>query len=240
MRRIAVAVLAVALVVVPAGGAADQARLTVFAASSLTDVLPAIDGRPGYSFAGSNQLAFQIRQGAPADVFASAAPSYARELYRAGLVERPRTFASNALVLAAPRSNPAGIRTVWDLRDKKVQLVVGTASVPIGDYTRRVLRRLGLASVLEKAVSQEPDVKTIVGKLAVGEADAGFVYRTDVRAAGGRLRAVSIPAWAQPAISYQVAVVRASRSRAAARAYVASLSTPRAKRLLRDAGFTVP
>ncbi|MFL5930414.1 MAG: molybdate ABC transporter substrate-binding protein [Gaiellaceae bacterium] len=239
MRRVGLAALAVALVLAPAGGAADQARLTVFAASSLTDVLPAIDGRPGYSFAGSNQLAFQIRQGAPADVFASAAPSYAQELYRAGLVERPRTFASNALVLAAPRSNPAGIRTVWDLRDKKVQLVVGTASVPIGDYTRRVLRRLGLASVLDKAVSQEPDVKSIVGKLAVGEADAGFVYRTDVRAAGGRLRAVSIPAWAQPAISYQVAVVRASRSRAAARGYVASLSTPRAKRLLRNAGFTV-
>jgi molybdate transport system substrate-binding protein len=240
VRRVAVTVLAVALVLAPASGAADHARLTVFAASSLTDVLPAIDDGPGYSFAGSNQLAFQIRQGAPADVFASAAPSYAQELYRAGLVERPRTFASNALVLAAPRSNPAGIRTVWDLRDKKVQLVVGTASVPIGDYTRRVLRRLGLVSVLDEAVSQERDVKTIVGKLAVGEADAGFVYRTDVRAAGGRLRAVSIPAWAQPAISYQIAVVRASRSRAAARGYVASLSTRRAKRVLRNAGFTVP
>jgi molybdate transport system substrate-binding protein len=240
VRRVAVAALALALILAPAGGAADQVRLTVFAASSLTDVLPAIDGRPGYSFAGSNQLAFQIRQGAPADVFASAASSYAQELYRAGLVERPRTFASNALVLAVPRSNPAGIRTVWDLRDKEVRLVVGTAAVPIGDYTRRVLRRLGLTSVLGRAASQEPDVKSIVGKLAVGEADAGFVYRTDVRSAGGRLRAVSIPAWAQPAVRYQVAVVRASRSRAAARQYIVSLSTLRARRLLRNAGFTVP
>ena len=240
MRRVAVAALALALILAPAGGAADQVRLTVFAASSLTDVLPAIDGRPGYSFAGSNQLAFQIRQGAPADVFASAASSYAQELYRAGLVERPRTFASNALVLAVPRSNPAGVRTLWDLRDKKVQLVVGTAAVPIGDYTRRVLRRLGLTSVIDNAVSQEPDVKSIVGKLVVGEADAGFVYRTDLRAAGGRLRAVSIPAWAQPAVRYQVAVVRASRSRAAARQYIVSLSTLRARRLLRNAGFTVP
>jgi molybdate transport system substrate-binding protein len=240
VRRVGVAALALALVLAPAGGAADHARLTVFAASSLTDVLPAIDGGPSYSFGGSNQLAFQLEQGARADVFASAAPSYAQELHRAGLVERPRTFASNALVLAVPRSNPAGVRTIWDLRDKKVRLVVGTAAVPIGDYTRRVLRRLGLTNVLDKAVSQEPDVKSIVGKLAVAEADAGFVYRTDVRAAGGRLRAVSIPAWAQPAVRYQAAVVRASRSRGAARRYLASLATPRARRLLRNAGFAVP
>jgi molybdate transport system substrate-binding protein len=240
MTRAALAVLALGLVLAPAGGATDQARLSVFAASSLTEVFPAVDRGPSYSFGGSNQLAFQIRQGAPADVFASAAPSYAQELFRDGLVERPRTFAANALVLAVPRSNPSRVRTIWDLRDKQVRLVVGSAAVPIGDYTRRVLRRLGLTSILDKAVSQEPDVKSIVGKLALGEADAGFVYRTDVRVASGRLRAVSIPAWAQPAVRYQVAVVRASRSRAAARRYVASLSTPRAKRLLRNAGFTIP
>jgi molybdate transport system substrate-binding protein len=240
MTRAALAVLALGLVLAPAGGATDQARLSVFAASSLTEVFPAVDRGPSYSFGGSNQLAFQIRQGAPADVFASAAPSYAQELFRDGLVERPRTFAANALVLAVPRSNPSRVRTIWDLRDKKVRLVVGTAAVPIGDYTRRVLRRLGLTSILDKAVSQEPDVESIVGKLALAEADAGFVYRTDVRAASRRLRAVSIPAWAQPAVRYQVAVVRASRSRAAARRYVASLSTPRAKRLLRNAGFTIP
>ena len=240
MRRAALAALAAALVLAPSGGAEPQARLTVMAASSLTEVFPRIDRAPGYSFGGSNQLAFQIRQGAPADVFASAAPSYAQELFEDGLVERPRTFASNALVLAVPRSNPAELRTIWDLRDKKARLVVGTAAVPIGDYTRRVLRRLGLTSVLDKAVSHEPDVKSIVGKLAIGEADAGFVYRTDVRAASGRLRAIAIPAWAQPAVRYQIAVVRASRSRAAARKFVARLASPRAKRLLEAAGFTVP
>ena len=83
-------------------------------------------------------------------------------------------------------------------------------------------------------LNQEKDIEV------VGEADAGFVYRTDVRAASGRLHAVSIPAWAQPSVRYQVAVVRASRSRAAARRYVGLLSTPRARRLLKDAGFTVP
>ena len=238
--RLVLAALAAALVLAPAGGAGSSARVTVYAASSLTEALPRIDTRPNYSFAGSNQLAFQIKQGAPADVFASASPSYTQALYREGLVERPRTFASNALVLAVPRSNPAGLRSVFDLRDKNVRLVVGSAAVPVGDYTRRVLRRLGLSSALDKVVSQEPDVKSIVGKVALGEADAGFVYRTDVRAASDRLRAIAIPAWAQPAVRYEVAVVRASRHRAEARRFVAALATPRARRLLRQAGFTVP
>jgi molybdate transport system substrate-binding protein len=238
--RLVLAALAAALVLAPAGGAGSSARVTVYAASSLTEALPRIDPRPSYSFAGSNQLAFQIKQGAPADVFASASPSYTQALYREGLVERPRTFASNALVLAVPRSNPATLRSVFDLRDKNVRLVVGSAAVPVGDYTRRVLRRLGLSSALDKVVSQEPDVKSIVGKVALGEADAGFVYRTDVRAASDRLRAIAIPAWAQPAVRYEVAVVRASRHRTEARRFVAALATPRARRLLRQAGFTVP
>jgi len=238
--RLVLAALAAALVLAPVGGAGSSARVTVYAASSLTEALPRIDTRPNYSFAGSNQLAFQIKQGAPADVFASASPSYTQALYREGLVERPRTFASNALVLAVPRSNPAGLRSVFDLRDKNVRLVVGSAAVPVGDYTRRVLRRLGLSGALDKVVSQEPDVKSIVGKVALGEADAGFVYRTDVRAASDRLRAIAIPAWAQPAVRYEVAVVRASRHRAEARRFVAALATPRARRLLRQAGFTVP
>ena len=238
--RLVLAALAAALVLAPVGGAGSSARVTVYAASSLTEALPRIDTRPNYSFAGSNQLAFQIKQGAPADVFASASPSYTQALYREGLVERPRTFASNALVLAVPRSNPVGLRSVFDLRDKNVRLVVGSAAVPVGDYTRRVLRRLGLSSALDKVVSQEPDVKSIVGKVALGEADAGFVYRTDVRAASDRLRAIAIPAWAQPAVRYEVAVVRASRHRTEARRFVAALATPRARRLFRQAGFTVP
>jgi molybdate transport system substrate-binding protein len=240
VKRLLVAAVATGFALAPVGSAGPCARVTVYAASSLTEVFPRIDRRPGYTFAGSNQLAFQIRQGAPADVFASAAPSYAQALYREGLVERPRTFASNALVLAVPRSNPAELRSVYDLRDRNVRLVVGSAAVPIGAYTRSVLSRLGLSIVLEKVVSQEPDVKSIVGKVALGEADAGFVYSTDVRAASSRLRPIRIPAWAQPAVRYQVAVVRASRHRAEARKFVAALTTPRAKRLLREAGFTVP
>jgi molybdate transport system substrate-binding protein len=245
VRRAALATAAAALLValpplVQAGPGAGP-RLTIFAASSLTEVFPRIDRRPAYSFGGSNQLALQIRQGAPADVFASASPTYTQSLYREGRVERPATFASNSLVLAVPRANPAGLRSVYDLRRKDVRLVIGTSAVPIGSYTRKVLRNLGLASVLSKVVSEEPDVKSIVGKVALGEADAGFVYRTDVRAAGGRIRAIAIPPRGQPTVRYQLAVVKSGRNRAAARAWVRMIRTnARAGRLLRQAGFGLP
>ena len=97
-------------------------------------------------------------------------------------------------MLAVPRSNPAKIRSVFDLAKRpKLKLVVAGQKVPIGLYTREVLKRLALLKVLRKAVSQEPDVKGIVGKLALGEADAGFVYATDVRAASSRLLAIPLP-----------------------------------------------
>jgi molybdate transport system substrate-binding protein len=213
-------------------------RLTIYAASSLTEVFPRIDRRPAYNFAGSNQLVLQIRQGAPADIFASAAPTFAQDLYRERRVEKPRTFASNRLVLAIPRSNPAGVSSVFDLRRKSVKLVIGTARVPIGAYTRKVLRNLGMTSVLSKVVSEEQDVKSIVGKVALGEADAGFVYRTDVQPVKDRVRAIAIPAWAQPKVRYEIAVVCSSRNKAAARAWVRMILTnARARRALKRAGF---
>jgi molybdate transport system substrate-binding protein len=194
-------VAAVAAAAGSVGAASADGPATVYAAASLTEALPRISPGSRFQFAGSSQLALQLRQGAPADVFASASPLYTQELFREGLVERPRTFATNSLVLAVPRSNPARIRSVHDLaRAGKLRLVVAGAKVPVGLYTREALKRLGLLRVLRKAVSQEPDVKGIVGKLAVGEADAGFVYATDVRAASGRLRAIPLPKRAQPTI----------------------------------------
>ena len=185
MRRLAAALSLVVLVGAGWTTARAEDPVTVYAAASLTEALPRIAPSARFQFAGSNQLALQIRQGAPADVFASASPIYTQQLYREGLVERPRTFATNSLVLAVPRRNPAAIRSVFDLAKRpKLKLVVAGAKVPVGLYTREVLKRLGLLRVLRKAVSQEPDVKGIVGKLALGEADAGFVYATDVRAAG--------------------------------------------------------
>jgi molybdate transport system substrate-binding protein len=214
---------------------------TVYAASSLTGVLPRIAPAARFQFAGSNQLALQIRQGAPADVFASASPVYTQELYRDGLLERPRLFATNSLVLAVPRSNPAKIRTVQDLAKRpKLKLVVAGAKVPIGLYTREVLKRLGLLRVLRKAVSQEPDVKGIVGKLAFGQADAGFVYATDVRAASSRLIAIPLPRRSQPTVRYEVAVVRGTDDRAGALELVADLLSTDGRRELKLAGFGLP
>jgi molybdate transport system substrate-binding protein len=127
---------------------------------------------------------------------------------------------------------------VFDLRTKDVKLVIGTARVPIGMYTRQVLRRLGMTSVLSKVVSQEPDVKGIVGKVALGQADAGFVYQSDVKPVADRVTAIRIPAWAQPKVRYEIAVVRAGSNKAAARAWIATIMrNARARRLLAQAGF---
>jgi molybdate transport system substrate-binding protein len=244
MKRIAALLLAaIALAVV--GGAWTTARTedraTVYAASSLTSVFPRISPAARFQFAGSNQLAFQIRNGAPADVFASASSVYTQDLFRAGLVEKPRLFATNSLVLAVPRSNPARIRTVQDLLKRpKLKLVVAGANVPIGLYTREVLKRLGMLRVLRKAVSQEPDVKGIVGKLAFGQADAGFVYATDVRAASSRLIAIPLPPRAQPTVRYEMAVVKGTENRAAALELVADLLGEDGRRELKRAGFGLP
>jgi molybdate transport system substrate-binding protein len=238
--RIVTAALVLAVAAASGAAARDDRSdpLKIYAAASLTEVFRRIDARPAYNFGGSNQLAFQIRQGAPADVFASASPEFTQALFREDLVERPVTFASNSLVLAVPKSNPAGLRSVFDLRTKDVKLVIGTARVPIGTYTRQVLRRLGMTSVLSKVVSQEPDVKGIVGKLALGQADAGFVYQTDVTPVADRVRAIRLPARAQPKVRYEVAVARASANKAAARAWIATLTkNTRARRLLAQAGF---
>ena len=153
------------------------------------------------------------------------------------MVEKPVTFASNRLVLIVPRSNPAGIRSVYDLRHKRVKLVVAGAAVPVGAYTRTVLGRLGLSSVLTKVVSNESDVKAVTGKVALGQADAGFVYATDARPVGSRVAVIGIPARAQPRIRYEIAVVARSGNRTAARAWIRRLLSPRGQNALRNAGF---
>ncbi|MDX6440223.1 MAG: molybdate transport system substrate-binding protein [Gaiellaceae bacterium] len=243
MRRASALVLGlVAFAAVGAGWTTTRTAepATVYAASSLTRVLPRIAPAARFQFAGSNQLALQIRQGAPADIFASASPIYTQELYRDGLVEKPRLFATNSLVLAVPRSNPAKIHSVQDLAKRpKLKLIVAGAKVPIGLYTREVLKRLGLLRVLRKAVSQEPDVKGIVGKLAFGQADAGFVYATDVRAASSRLIAIPLPRRSQPTVRYEVAVVRGT-DRAGALELVADLLSTDGRRELELAGFGLP
>ena len=216
------------------------AKLTVFAAASLASVFPQVDKAPRYSFAGSDQLAFQIVQGAPADVFAAANTKYPDKLYARGLAHKPRVFATNELVLIVPRENDARIRSVYDLRRSGVRVLIGGRGVPVGDYARQALAKLRLSSVLARVVSNETDVKAVVAKVALGEADAGFVYRTDARAAAGAVGTIRLPAKAQPRIAYEIAVVKATRRLSAARAFVARVLSPRGRAALRRAGFGVP
>jgi len=237
VKVVAVALAACALAL-PASAAAP--RVTVYAASSLTDVFPAIDRTQRYSFAGSDQLALQIEQGAPADVFAAASTKQPDQLHREGLVDKPVVFATNRPVLIVPRSNPAHIRSVFDLRRHGIKLVIGQQGVPIGDYTRKVLAKLGLASVLTNVVSEETDVRSVVGKVALGEADAGLVYATDARSAAAKLATIALPARAQPTVRYELAIVRATKRLAAAHAFVARVLGRQGRAKLLEFGFGVP
>jgi molybdate transport system substrate-binding protein len=215
--------------------------ITVFAAASLTEVFPRIAAGPRYSFAGSDQLALQIRQGAPVDVYAAASPKYTQLLYRDGFVLKPVAFATNKLIVLVPRSNPADIKTVYDLRREGSKVVIGDRSAPIGAYTRQILDTLGITNdVMKNVVSQEADVKGIVTKVALGEADAGLVYRTDAKPVSSRTRSIGLPDWAQPPIRYEVAVVKASSNVAAARAFVKQVVSTRGRLLLAKTGFGVP
>jgi len=248
MRRVTTLVVAIVATAVLASGAAvggvargTDGPATVLAAASLADVLPRIDRSARASFGGSNQLAQQARQGYPYDVFLSASPVYTRALFAEGLVRRPVPFATNSLVLIVPRGNPARLTTVADLaRRPKLRLVVAGPKVPIGLYTREVLKRLALLRVLRKTVSLEPDVKGIVAKVALGEADAGFVYATDVRPVAGKVRVLSIPQRAQPTVVYEAAIAAKPVNLEAAQAFVIALLGGEGRAALRAGGFGLP
>jgi len=222
--------------------AVAQAAPTVYAAASLNNAFPALDGAPKYNFAGSNTLQTQIERGAPADVFASASPTEAQALFNKGLCSRPVTFATNILVLVVPKDNPAGVKSVYSLRGSGKRLAVGTAGVPIGNYTRLLLRRLHLTSVLStNTVSQEKDVTSVLTKVALGSADAGFVYHTDALSTRGRTREIRVPKWAQPAVRYQIcAVKRPGANTAEAEAYIKKVVGGAGRTILKRYGFGLP
>lgn len=236
--------LALVLVLVACGGddetQAGDSSLSVYAAASLTEVFPAIDREPRYNFAGSDELATQIREGAPADVYAAASSKYPQELFAEGLVEEPVTFASNRLVLIVPTDNPAGIEEVADVTEPGTKLVVAAEGVPVGDYTRQVLDDLGLTVALDNVVSNEDDVKGVVGKVTLGEADAGFVYATDAEVAGDDVIVIELPEGSQPSIDYQIAVVASSENKESARAFVDLMLGDDGRERLEAAGFLLP
>jgi len=239
-RRMRV-VLLLATALVLAAPAAAQA-FTVYGAASLSSAFPVIDGAPKYNFAGSNQLQLQIERGAPADLFASASPAEPAALFREGKCSRPVTFATNVLVMVTPKSNPAGLRSVYGLRNGNHRLAVGTAGVPIGAYTRQLLRRMQLTSILStNTVSLEPNVNGIVAKVGLGSADAGFAYFTDWKAAATRLHRINLPTWAQPPVRYQMCVVRRPGADTAnANRFMRRVLASRGRSILKRFGFGIP
>jgi molybdate transport system substrate-binding protein len=228
---------------VSAGGAAAKsshatAGVTVYAAASLTDVFPKIDGGNTYSFAGSNALATQITNGAPADVFASANTTLPAQLYAQGIVDKPVVFTRNTLVIVVPKSNPAGIKSIYDLAKPGVKLDIANSAVPVGSYTVQVLNQMGLgSSVLANVVSQETDVRVVLQKVQLGQADAGFVYATDAETVRGDVAVINVPAWAQPKVAYAMAVVSKSSNKAAAQAFIDKVLSKQGQALMQKYGF---
>jgi molybdate transport system substrate-binding protein len=239
VRRPALAIAAVLLVsAAPAASSAPTAQITVYAAASLTDVFPKIDARPRYSFGGSNALAAQIQQGAPADVFASANMTLPNQLHDKNLCSKPVVFTRNALVIVVPKSNPARLRSIYGLTKKGVKIVIAGQGVPVGTYTLQVLKNMNLSGpVLANVVSKETDVREVLAKVALGEADAGFVYKTDAKVDAGKVKVIKIPAWAQPKLQYGICVVSASGNKADARAFVKRVLSKAGQKKLRAAGF---
>ena len=221
-----------------AAPAVRRVQLTVYSASSLTDAFPKLDPSQRYSFGGSNALAAQITLGAPADVFASANTTLPAQLYAKGLCSKPVVFTRNRLVIAVPKANPANIRGIYDLTKKGVKLDIAGPGVPVGSYTLQVLENMNLTNaVLANVVSKETDVREVLAKVALGEADAGFVYSTDAKTVPGKVLALKVPAWAQPKVQYGACVVSRSANKAAAQAFINKLVSKAGQRILISYGF---
>jgi molybdate transport system substrate-binding protein len=224
-------------------GEADKPRLVVSAAASMTEALEACgpefaDATVSLQFAGSDELAAQIRQGVEPDVYAAANTTLPEELHEEGLLSRPVEFATNELVLAVPGDSE--ISSIDDLTGEDVKIAVGAGEVPIGSYTRATLARLPAGqeqAILDNVRSNEPDVKGIVGKLAQGAADAGFVYLSDVNSTGGELEAIELPAELRPTVTYGAGVVDGAEQPERAQRFVLGLVEGPCADALEEAGF---
>jgi molybdate transport system substrate-binding protein len=229
------------------GSSGDHPQLTVSAAASLRAAFTRYASQFSqasvrYSFAGSDVLAAQIEQGIKPDVFASANTKLPKMLYAKGLVSKPVTFAANKLVVAVPASSTK-VKSLSDLESPGVTVAIGSATVPIGSYTREVLAKLPAAAekkILANVRSEEPDVSGIVGKLTQGAVDAGFTYITDVKATEGALRAIELPASLRPVVAYGVAIVKGDQHPTQAQAFISGLLSGTGRNDLAAAGFLPP
>jgi molybdate transport system substrate-binding protein len=248
VRRLCLALLALALLVTGCGKGGDgKPTIKVSAAASLKsafeDYARNFDAaKVSYSFAGSDELAAQIQQGVKPDDYAAANTKLPNDLYAKGLVRKPVQFATNTLVIAIPDGSTK-VHSVDDLAKPGLTIAAGSPTAPIGSYTRQVLRRLpaSQAKGIERNVkSNEPDVAGIVGKVATGAVDAGFVYVTDVRASGGKLTGIEIPNSLQPTVVYGASVVDGAAHPSQAQDFVAGLLRGAGRQALSEAGFGPP
>jgi molybdate transport system substrate-binding protein len=237
--------------------AQEASTLTVFAAASLTEPFTALgasfDGsHPGtkvrFNFAGSQQLVLQLQQGAKADVFASADERWMQTAQDSGLVEgEPSIFARNRLVVVVPRTNPAAINRLQDLARSGVKVVIAADAVPVGHYTRQMLAGLSAvpgfskdyaARVLSNVVSYEDNVKGIVAKVQLGEADAGVVYRSDATGPSAtQVTSIGIPDSANVIAQYPIALVHGGSEQELAQAFLQLVESAEGQARLEKAGF---
>lgn len=257
MRLRCAHLLLLLLMIAPPARAEGPATLTVFAAASLTDAFEAVapafeETYPGvdvvFSFGGSSTLAAQILEGAPADVFASANFEQMQRLADAGMLAgQVEIFAHNRLVLIAPHDNPAGIETVGDLARDNLKLVLAAPAVPVRVYTEQMLEAAAAqpefgddfyARVLANIVSEEENVRRVAAKVALGEADAGIVYASDVTAdLAGQLAVFPIPDAINVVADYPVAALARTAHPDEARAFVDFMLSPDAQSILRQSGL---
>jgi len=226
-----------------ARAAEPKRELTVFAAASLSEsfqvLAAAFEARTHthvtFSFGASSLLATQLQQGAPADVLATADEVTMARV--ADLVDAPRPFAHNRLEIAVEKNNPRHVAKLSDLARSDLAVVLAAEQVPVGKYAREALAEAGV-SVTPRSL--EPDVKAVLNKVALGEADAGIVYATDVRAAAGKVDGVEIPESQNVVATYPIAVVRRSGEAAGAKAFVDFVLSPRGREILARFGFAPP
>jgi molybdate transport system substrate-binding protein len=251
------AALVAGLALGPAG-AQTQDKVTVFAAASLTEAFnaagPAFTKKTGdavtFNYGGSDTLATQIKAGAPADVFASANLAQMKVVTDAGLAAAPKTFAKNHLVLVTPKGSTAGVTSPADLAKAGLKVVLAAPTVPVGGYARATFAKLSgtngypadfPAAVEKNVVSNELDVKAVVTKVALGEADAGVVYSTDVtQSVASKLTVIPFPSSVAPDIEYPIAVLKDAPDAKAAQAFIEYILSPEGQSFLRARGFVAP
>jgi molybdate transport system substrate-binding protein len=252
--RLAVVPLVAALLATGCGGNDDAsgassgggspAEIKVFAAASLTAAFTKIGEqytaanngtKVTFNFAGSQALATQIQQAAPADVFASADVPNVDKVK--DLVGAPKVFASNQLQIVVEQGNPKGVKTLDDLANPDLKVVLAAPEVPAGKYAKQALDKAG---VTVKPVSEEDNVKAVVTKVSLGEADAGIVYVTDVTAGGDKVEGVDIPKEQNVTATYPIAVVKASTHQSQAQAFMDLVLSDQGQQVLKSYGFLPP